>query len=191
MASKVDIANMALLELGATPITAFTDDTTSGRRVSAAWNSVVDEVLSKGFWTTVTVRSQLAVLADAPTYEFDFQYQLPTNPYCLVVQSVSDGYSEVVEWRREKDKLLCYSETVYVKYTARITDTTVWGPHLTEAVSWGLVSRLARTITGSTMDAKYYRELADARISELLTQDNEQGTPELIMSSTLTGDIRD
>lgn len=191
MASKVDIANMALLELGAQPIIAFTDNTTSGRRVSAAWNSVVDEVLSKGFWSTVTVRTQLATLSDAPEYEFDYLFQLPTNPYCLVVQSVSDGFGDIPEWRREGDKLLTYYSPVLIKYTARITDTTVWGPHLTEAVSWGLVSRLARTITGSTADARYYRELADSKIMELLAKDNEQGTPDIINSSSLTGDIRD
>lgn len=191
MASKVEIANLALSELVGKRLTSFTDPTSNGIYISNIWDSVVDEVLSKGHWTTVTRRAQLAALTDTPEYEFDYLYQLPTNPYCLVVQQVSDGYGDILDWRREGDQLLTYFSPVYIKYTARITDTTVWGPHLTEAVSWGLIARLARSLTGSTVDAKYYRELAEDKIMELLSKDNQQGTPDLWASPSLTSDIRD
>lgn len=158
MASKVEIVNLALSELVGKRITAFTDATSNGVYISNIWDAVVDEVLSKGFWTTVTRRASLAVLSDAPAYEYDYQYQLPTNPYCLVVQEVSDGFGTVLVWRREGDKLLTNDASVSIRYTARVTDTTVWGPHLTEAVSWGIVARAARSVTGSTVDAKYYRQ---------------------------------
>ena len=141
-------------------------------------------------WTGTTRRASLAVIDTTPAYEFTYAYQLPTNPYCLQVLSVSDSYSTDFPWRREGDQILTDVTSLAITYSARITDTSQYGPHLTKTLTYCLASKLAKPITGSTQEAKYFLELYNDTLEKCRAMDCTQGTSEIWTSTSLTDDVR-
>lgn len=190
MASKVEIANMALMQLGVEPITAFSDNTSYARKINKIWDYAVDAVLSAGAWSTVTYRQALAATVDEPTYEYAYQYQLPTNPEFLVLLSVSDGQTPVREYVIEGDKLLTDVSPIYIKYVGRQTDTTLYGPNLTKALVAYIMFMLAKSVTGSISEAGFYEKRYDKVLMEALAADGVPGLPDIFTSTVFTEDIR-
>lgn len=93
MASALEIANMALLRIGAEPINALTDDNGRARACNTAWPFVRQHVLRSHSWNCVTTRARLRSLdkdatltAIKPDWDFDAVFPLPTD--CLRVLDV-------------------------------------------------------------------------------------------------------
>jgi hypothetical protein len=148
MASKVSIANLALTILGADRITSLDDNAENARRLSTIFDSALEDVLRAHPWNFAIVRAQLALLATTPTFEYDYEYQLPGN--CLRVISVSDGTNIITDFKIEGRKLLCDETTVYIKYIANITDPNQY----TSQFIYVLATRLAAEIAYATTNNK-------------------------------------
>jgi hypothetical protein len=150
MTTKVAIANLALTELGAPRITNLTtDNTPSANAVNAVYDLVVDEVIAEHDWKTCSKRAQLAQLSDAPAYEYDYQYQLPTNPKCIEVREVYNNDTKNFDYTIEGDMLLTDESTVYIRYTARLTNESEFGLVLQTAIVKRLIAAIAYTLTGN------------------------------------------
>ena len=88
MASALEIANMALLRIGAEPINALTDDNGRARACTAAWPFVRQHVLRSHAWNSVTTRSKVRASYNrasqlVPVWDYERAYPLPSN--CLRV----------------------------------------------------------------------------------------------------------
>jgi hypothetical protein len=80
VASRVDIANLALTKLGSnTKITSFEDNSVAARAISGVYDLVRKAELRKRHWSFALKRAALPALADAPTWGFGYAYQLPTD----------------------------------------------------------------------------------------------------------------
>ena len=94
MASQTDIANDALILLGAAPINAITDQTNQARALNAVWNLERDNELRSHRWRFSITRASLPALSTAPASgPYTQQYQLPAN--CLRVLEIGDSYPGV------------------------------------------------------------------------------------------------
>jgi len=176
MASKVEICNMALQRIGADRITALTDNTESANAVSTIYDMVADEVMAAGAWTTCLVRTVLAQSTTTPSFDYDYQYQLPTDPKCLRVVKVNADYPSEIEYRIEGDKLLTDETTVSILYVARLANTSSYGPNLTKAIVSRLAAELSYKFSATAkfvdrMEAKAEKDLMDA-----LSADGVQGS---------------
>ena len=89
--TKVDIASRALVMIGANPISSFTDDTTEALVTNTIYEEVVESTLTRHNWRFATGQQQLSLLADAPTGRFEYAYQIPSNPECLKILSVTSN----------------------------------------------------------------------------------------------------
>ena len=154
MASRVEIVNMALALIGADSIMDMTDEIESARKANAMYTIVRDEVLRSHPWAFATKRASLAALAAAPAYEYQYQYEVPID--CLRVLAVSEDTDgdTVEEYEKEGNCILSDSGTIYIKYTARITDEGLFDALFTSAFSIRLASALAFPLADSAKTAE-------------------------------------
>ena len=95
MASVVDICNSALNLLGASTITALTDDSKNARLCNQRYEPVRNRIFRSHAWNCLTKRVQLAQDSSAPVVEYSYQYTLPSD--CLRVLKIHTGVTDSIE----------------------------------------------------------------------------------------------
>src|SRR3990172_2291631 len=150
MASDVEIVNQALTYLGDDLITALTDDSTRARAASVLFGPTRDAVLRSHPWNCAVTRQSLPALAAAPDFGWDYQFTLPTNPYCLRVLAINDdedwadpGDTHKIEGRR----VLSNDATCNLRYIGRITDPNEYDALLYQAFAARLAAALCYALT--------------------------------------------
>lgn len=144
--SWTSINNMALAKLGANSISNIDSDATNNAVKCRAIYENTRDALLRGFeWNFAIERAELTQLATTPEYGFDYEYTLPTSPYCLRVISMEDDAAFEVEGR----KLLTDEDECKIKYIARIVDPTKLDPLFINVMVCSLASQLAVPLTNS------------------------------------------
>lgn len=77
MASKVDIANVALGLVGQGVIVALSDSTENAKQCSRFIDESIRQVLRKGKWKGAQKPATLAQLTQVPDFKWSYAYQLP------------------------------------------------------------------------------------------------------------------
>ncbi|MDO9534776.1 MAG: hypothetical protein Q7J85_05470, partial [Bacillota bacterium] len=110
---------MALAKLGAKSIANIDTDTDNNAiKCRAIYENTRDALLRSYEWNFAIERAELAQLATTPVYGFDYEYTLPTSPYCLRVLEMESGTSFEIEGR----KLLTNEDECKIKYIKRIVN---------------------------------------------------------------------
>ena len=117
MASVIQICNSALNQLGASSITALTENSKNARLCNERYETVRDAVFRSHPWNCLVKRVQLAKDTETPAWGFTNQYTLPSD--CLRVLQIKD-YN--LDYKIEGRKLLINEDTVFLIYLAQITD---------------------------------------------------------------------
>mgnify|MGYP001555677700 CR=1 FL=1 len=123
MNDEPGICNYALALVGANQIEDLDGASDEAVICNALYEPSRDGLLAEVDWSFATTRRSLASTGDTPAYEYDYEYQLPTDCFRVVETSNDDFY--VVEG----DKLLCDASSVTIKYIKRVTDVSKM-PHL-------------------------------------------------------------
>lgn len=161
MPSEVDICNIALLKVGAKPkIDSLIEDSDNARHCNQFYAMVRDAVLRGHPWNCAISRRTITALADTPDSDWDYQFQLPANPYCLRVLQVGEAADQPIEWVVEGRRLLCNESSVPIVYIKRITDTNEFDPLLVDALAVSLAIKLAMPLAQS-------QSLVDSLVKEL------------------------
>lgn len=187
MSSLVEIYNMALAELGAEAILSTDEGSTNADLCNRFYPIVRDSVLRSHPWNCAIYRQDLSRLVAAPIFEYTYQYQLPSDPYCLRVLGIEDE-SEDTNYKIEGRYLLTDEDAVAIKYIGRVTDPNQFDSLLTEAIGLRLASRLALPVTGNRALAEMMEVLYRASLQEARTVDGMEGTIEKGEDDTLTKD---
>jgi len=177
MASVVQICNSALNQLGASSITALTDDSKNARLCNERYTTIRDAVFRAHPWNCLIKRVQLAQDSDTPAWGFDYQYTLPAD--CLRILGIKDYNSD---YKVEGRKLLISESEVYLIYLAQITDVNELDVLLRETISAHLAQDIAYAITANLQVAKLMAEKYQAKLSEARHADSSEGyntNPEL------------
>jgi len=177
MASVVQICNSALNQLGASSITALTDDSKNARLCNERYTTIRDAVYRSHPWNCLIKRVQLAQDSDTPAWGFDYQYTLPAD--CLRILGIKDYNSD---YKVEGRKLLISESSVYLIYLAQITDVNELDVLLRETISAHLAQDIAYAITANLQVAKLMAEKYQAKLSEARHADSSEGyntNPEL------------
>ena len=177
MASVVQICNSALNQLGASSITALTDDSKNARLCNERYTTVRDAVFRSHPWNCLVKRIQLAQDTDTPPWGFTYQYTLPSD--CLRVLQIKDYNSD---YKIEGRKLLIDESDVYLIYLAQITDVNELDVLLRETISANLAQDIAYAITANLQVSKLMAEKYQAKLSEARHADSSEGyntNPEL------------
>ena len=170
MASVVQICNSALNQLGASSITALTENSKNARICNERYETIRDAVYRSHPWNCLVKRVQLAQDSDTPAWGFDYQYTLPSD--CLRVLQIKDYDAD---YKIEGRKLLIEQSTVYLIYLAIETDVNQLDILLRETISAALAQDMAYAITSNLQVAKLMAEKYQAKLSEARHTDASEG----------------
>ena len=170
MASVIQICNSALNQLGASSITALTENSKNARLCNERYETVRDAVFRSHPWNCLVKRVQLAKDTEIPAWGFTNQYTLPSD--CLRVLQIKD-YN--LDYKIEGRKLLINEDTVFLIYLAQITDVNELDVLLRETISAGIASDISYAITSNLQVAKLMTEKYGLKLSEARHTDASEG----------------
>ena len=183
MASVVDICNSALNLLGASTISALTDDTKNARLCNQRYEPVRNRIFRSHPWNCLIKRVELAKDSASPVIEFANQYTLPTD--CLRVLKIHNGTTDSVasalEYKIEGRKIKTNEGTVFLVYVALDTDPNNYDAYVQESISHQLAADIAYAVTNNATLANNYMARADERLREarfIDATENSLGTVE-------------
>jgi len=188
MASVVDMCNSALNLLGASTISALTDDSKNARLCNQRYENVRNRVFRSHAWNCLHKRVQLAQNSTAPVIEYSFAYALPSD--CLRVLKVHNGVTDsiqsAIDYKLEGRNIVTDEGTVYLIYVALDTDPNNYDSYLQESISHQLAADLCYAITNNATLANNYMARADERLREARFIDATENSLDTIESNEFT-----
>ena len=188
MASTVDICNSALNLLGASTISALTDDSKNARLCNQRYEPVRNRVFRSHAWNCIHKRVQLAQNSTAPVIEYSYAYSLPSD--CLRVLKVHNGTTDSIassiDYKLEGRNIVTDEGTIYLIYIALITDPNEYDSYLQESISHQLAADIAYAVTNNATLANNYMTRADERLREARFVDATENSLGTIESSEFT-----
>ena len=188
MASIVDICNSALNLLGASTISALTEDSKNARLCNQRFEPVRNRVFRSHNWNCLIKRIQLAQDSTGPVVEYTYGYTLPTD--CLRVLKIHNGTTDSIEsnldYKVEGRKIVTNEGTIYLVYIALDTDPNTYDSYLAESISHQLAADLCYAITNNSTLANNYMARADERLREARFIDSTENALDTIESGEFT-----
>lgn len=178
-ATATSICNSALFHLKQERrITDYaTDQTSFAKLLRQLFPDTIDALVEMHPWNFATVRATLALSAEAPVYEFSNKFQLPTNPYCLIVKEVVDSQGvEPTDWIVAGRFIETDSAGLKIKYLKRISDYTELSPLFIKALEHLLALELAEPLTRSGEIAEQMEKKFKFYFNKAKRADSLQGT---------------
>ena len=190
MGSKVDLANEALLLLGANTITSFTDNDSNAVLVNRFYASERDALLRSHRWNCALTTANLASLVDTPIIDWEYKFTLPTDPYCLRVLDVRTVTGDIkLDFAVQGRELLTEESAIDITYIQRLEDTMLYDSLLYQALVFRMAWKLAFPVPRSSTVMQQMAQLYDAIVRDARAVDSQEGTPETIETDALT-DLR-
>jgi hypothetical protein len=191
MTDPISICNSAIGECGGgefnnPQIQSFVDGTSLSTLCGQFYADTRDAVLELSPWNFALIFTTLARSPDTPAMKWKYQYQLPTQPYCLRVRGTDRGngaHFEVGTDSAGHHVLFSNETTVSIEYTARVEDLGSWSPLAIQVLIKLMASKIAKPLTGQA-------SLADAKMKEALmllpearASDAHEGTPYVLRAN--------
>jgi len=150
-ASDIALASNAMLLLGGSTISSFTEESAESQIASNLFEHSYKYILSGHRWRFAVKQEQLPRLVATPDKLYSYQFQLPTDLLYLVRTIDSQNY-EVYG-----DKLYSNSLEVYVEYVYNIESDKV-PSYFSKMMEFYLASQFAVPLTGDLDKASYYAQ---------------------------------
>lgn len=148
--SEVAICNLALQRLGARPISSLTEDSPNARECNRAYAPARDAELRAHPWNFARTRTQLPALAEAPLFEYAYQYQLPVDCERILTYNGRNNTPDQTDFQIEGRKLLTdLAPPLQLVYIARVTDPMEFDASYTDLLIARLTLDLAEKVTNS------------------------------------------
>lgn len=155
MASPVQIYNMGLAHLGQTKrIASFDEQSEEARLGSLVYETCRDTVLEAFNWPFATKLAALALVAEDPNDEWAFSYRYPSD--CLKFRKIlsgvrNDSRDTRIPFRISKDNagklIFVDKEDAQGEWTVKVTDTQLFSPSYTLALSYYIAHIIAPAMT--------------------------------------------
>jgi len=170
--TSIDIASKALLLIGESPISSFTEDSTAALIAANLYEASYESLLTLHPWRFASTKAQLSRLTAAPANEWKYAFQLPAD--FLVAQHIDTNNDN---YQIYSDKLYSDNTSIILDYTYK-PDESYLPAYFTELLELRLASVFAIPITESATRGEYYATLAEKQMSRAKTVDS-QATPSI------------
>lgn len=185
MASEVGICNSALTKVGVGGdgrISSLTEGSRNANICNEQYPKLRDDLLRSHTWNFATTRAKLARRDEAPAFEFNYKYQLPSDWIRVVSVHDNDAGAGHVRYKIEGSTLLCDAEDVYLRYVRQVTDPNDMPPDFREALAALLARDLALPVVQSNtlkqdMKDDFKRAARRARSTDAI-EDTPEDMPE-------------
>ena len=188
MASVVDICNSALNLLGASTISALTDDTKNARLCNQRYEPIRNRIFRSHSWNCLVKRVELAKDSTSPIVEYANEFTLPSD--CLRVLKIHNGATDSIrtdmEYKIEGRKVRTNEGTIFLVYIALNTDPNIYDTNLQEAISHQLAADICYAVTNNATLANNYMQRADDRLREARFIDATENLVSVIEANEFT-----
>ncbi len=164
--SETSICNMALSDIGAKRINDFvTDTSTPAIQCRLHYEPTRDALLRSHWWRFATDRKKLSQDTTDPVFEWDNQFDLPTD-FLRMKSPYENRFSNenIHSYALEGDKFLTNDSTVQIRYIKRVTDPTEFDPLFVQV----LAKQLALQLTSLPGATPKIRERLTAELDQLM-----------------------
>ena len=175
MASKVEIANRALINLGASTISSLTEDTENANAVNNVYDTSLRALLSECQWNFATKRRLLSQPSVSMDWEFDDESYVYSRP-ADVVRIFSTNDDEAI-WREEGDYIISDTSGLGVRYVYYLDNPDKYPAFFTEALIDLLTANISFKITNSrSLYEEYLEKYTKISLPKAKGQNGQIGT---------------
>lgn len=200
MASKVEIFNFALANIGNSVVVENPDERTKEANVcNLFYDEVLKLTLRDHHWPFARTFASLQLIESDPTTEWAYSYGYPGD--CMKFRRILSGARNdtrasrvpyIIVHAANQKRIYTDVETPVAEYTMLVTDTNLFPPDFTSALSWRLSAHIAPALGGESglkvrSDALlvYGSELDTARSNALNEEQPEEEPDSAIVQSRL------
>jgi hypothetical protein len=182
------MCNSSLNLLGASNISALTENSKNARLCNQRFSSIRDRVFRSHNWNCLLTRKELAADSVTPIVEYAYAYTIPAN--CLRVIAINNGSTDSIksnlEYKVEGRKILTGESTVFLLYIKIDEDPNTYDTYLREAITHELAADLCYAITNNSTLATKYLQKSKEILREARFIDATENSLAIIESSSLT-----
>lgn len=191
-ASETNICNLALQQMGrSTRIASLAETTTEAGPICALQYPISRDAVLRAFpWNFAQRRASLTAFAEDPAFEYDNHYKLPSDflflteifesydaPYKIeTFASSSSGAIKVI--------LTNLGDPLKIRYTARITDATLFDPLFITTLAAHMAAEMAIPLTETRAKAQSLFQVYQQKLIEARKIDSQEGTPDPMQSGS-------
>ena len=159
--SKEAIVSSAYVQMGESPISSFTENTTAALIASNIYPSVFDNVLALHPWNFATRSLLLSRLSETPTDEnYEYGFQLPSDVSRIVTVSAGQG-----DYTINGDVLLSNEDSLILEYIYTVTEKDLPGWYV-KLLEYSFASEAAIAIAKSKSLSEFYTDKAARHLIE-------------------------
>lgn len=173
--SETQIVNNALLRLGSSPILALGVDTnTAGTAANQIYSITRDALLRKHFWNFAVTRVELAADDDAPTFEYSYQYTLPSD-FIRMVRI----YDQTDDYKIEGTKILTnMAAPLQVAYVQQVTDVSKFDSLFVDVLVLMLAIKMGPRLAGDGFNSSALQQELQSLLLEGKVVDAQDSSPD-------------
>lgn len=172
MTSQVDICNSALIRLGSNPIVSLVDNNDRARTVSAMYDLARRALLRSHPWNFAQIQIQLPQLVNAPTFEYQYAYQIPFD--CLRVLSLYQSFSRYNVVGR-----ILYTDdsTINLYYISDIQDPNQFDSMFIECLALKIAKDIGYKITANASLIQSLKSDYESTFRQAKQYDSQEDAP--------------
>lgn len=185
--TRTELANVALGHLGVSGLADIAEATVEAERIRLHWSIVRDNLLRQRPWNFATRRATLSALADAPAFDWDYAYQLPSD--YLQAQAVNGkqaGTGEA-EYEISDGQILTDDETCELKYTALVEEAGRWSATFCDAFTHLLAAAVAPALSTAPGLGDAMRQRAEEITVLAIGPENREARPRAVLAQSGSG----
>lgn len=188
MAGKVEIANRALIKLGADRILLLTDDIESARVLNSIYETVRDAEIRRYRWKFAIKRTSLMALVAPPPWGYTYQYPLPADylsliqvgDYCVPASGKFAAPYALESGSSANVILTNFQAPLKLRYVAKIENTGLYDALFVEMLACKLAMEACEPLNQSSTKSDRCASQYEFAMKEAYRQNAIEGTPDLI-----------
>ncbi len=198
MSARIDAVNLALIWLGATPITSLEDETTDALIMKINYDLARDATLEAHEWSFAMKRWEGAKDAEAPVFGAANKFVVPSDIIRVTAvyrtgdglgASLTDQHSidrqPQADWKLESGYIITNEDSIYCKGIRSIEDEGIFSPLFIHAFAAHLATLCAYAITESDGKFNAMSALYTLKIQEARSRDAVQGSNKRIRNRSM------
>ncbi len=168
--TKLSICSDALIMLGASPLSSFSEGTDSAQICDRLYDDIRDMALGMYPWSFSYKKVQLAQTTNTPVTEWTYEYALPSDRIGSGVRAVfvtpSAGGTPVnTGWEILGDSLVTNYSTIYVDYQFAPSED-VLPTYFVQLLKYFMAWHISEAVTDQITKAEYFQLLSVGSLSE-------------------------
>ena len=176
--TNIDICSRALILIGASPISSFSDGSTEALVASNIYDDIVEAALTRHRWNFATTQKQLSLLSDVPAGKYDYAYQMPTDPQALQITTITVN-ENVISYDRYKNYIYvdAYGSTskLIMDYIYKVEES-YFPPYFRLALEYHLAAFFVGSVARDSSMIQQFNNLAEREYLRAKHIDSSEAT---------------